>query len=523
MSLSTCSIMQLSASDAAPGTPITWATSGMERIGLNDWPGSTNRIQLQAARGEYEPFQIGIRPFQQNLTNVRVAVSDLRGPNQNRISSSYITLYREHYVYVDKPSPSAFWHPNPGLGAGWYADGLIPFNHPNSQQDLTGATLYAVPFQVDLGRNQPIWVDVFVPRDAVAGQYTGTYTVTSDQGTTTGEIALEVWDFDLPVQASLQSSFQIWQDSSKESMVELLKHKIQPVADFNPAYEQELIEQWGLNSQRLPFWSGADIDNPVMAPAPSIDQIQAAAATHHPDLSLYVFPADEIGGAADLYDSLKQWSRNAHQAGVKTLVTIAPTPELYDDGSGTGRSVVDIWTVLPNMYDADPDRIAEVQGKGDQVWSYSALVQDNYSPKWQIDFAPINYRIQPGFISQSLSLTGILYWRVDAWTNDPWNDVNTYTREGKHYPGDGMLVYPGQQVGVSSVVPSMRLKWIREGIEDYEYVQILKNLGRGDWALQMSREVGADWSSWTRRPEDLGVVRKQLGEEIQWIIRESNL
>jgi hypothetical protein len=31
-----------------------------------------------------------------------------------------------------------------------------------------------------------------------------------------------------------------------------------------------------------------------------------------------------------------------------------------------------------------------------------------------------------------------------------------------------MLVYPGDPVGVPGTVPSMRLKWIRKGVEDHE-------------------------------------------------------
>ena len=108
--------------------------------------------------------------------------------------------------------------------------------------------------------------------------------------------------------------------------------------------------------------------------------------------------------------------------------------------------------------------------KGDSVWSYNTLVQDAYSPKWLIDFDPVNFRIQPGFISQSLNLTGLLYWRVDKWPSDPWNNVNNAgTYSSANYPGEGMLVYPGQQVGVKGVVASMRLKWLRDGVEDYDY------------------------------------------------------
>ena len=77
-----------------------------------------------------------------------------------------------------------------------------------------------------------------------------------------------------------------------------------------------------------------------------------------------------------------------------------------------------------------------------------------------------------------------------------------------------MLVYPGEKVGIQGFVPSMRLKWLREGVEDYEYIEILKRRGRGDWALGVARQVGADWSNWTRDPNALEQARRALGEAI---------
>ena len=78
-----------------------------------------------------------------------------------------------------------------------------------------------------------------------------------------------------------------------------------------------------------------------------------------------------------------------------------------------------------------------------------------------------------------------------------------------------MLFYPGQQVGVAGVVPSMRLKWLREGVEDYEYVEILKKLGQPEQALQISRSVGQDWFNWTKNPHELQTARQQLAQEIE--------
>jgi hypothetical protein len=229
-----------------------------------------------------------------------------------------------------------------------------------------------------------------------------------------------------------------------------------------------------------------------------------------------VYSTDEIINCTALYPTIRQWGYNLHQAGVKNLATLPPIPDLFDDGSGTGRSAVDYWAVMSVSY--NPNYVSQAISKGDQVWSYTALVQDDYSPKWQIDFAPMNFRIQPGFLSQTLGFTGILYWRVDAWNGDPWNQVNTQgLYSSNNYPGEGILVYPGYQVGIDGVAPSMRLKWIRDGVDDYDYVQMLRNAGEGSWALGLSSAVAPNWTNWTRDISYLANVRYQLGTELDRI------
>ena len=53
------------------------------------------------------------------------------------------------------------------------------------------------------------------------------------------------------------------------------------------------------------------------------------------DVEKYEYAADEID-CERLNPALKQWARNVHEAGAKMLVTILPTPDLLDDGAGTG-------------------------------------------------------------------------------------------------------------------------------------------------------------------------------------------
>jgi hypothetical protein len=117
--------------------------------------------------------------------------------------------------------------------------------------------------------------------------------------------------------------------------------------------------------------------------------------------------------------------------------------------------------------------------------------------------------------------TGLLYWSVNSWaigpTKNPWNNIN-YIEGGKpEPPGEGWLVYPGAEVGSEAFVPSMRLKWIRKSVEDFEYVEILKRLHRGDWALALVKTVASDWAHWSQDPEAVESVRRKLGAEIERI------
>jgi hypothetical protein len=293
----------------------------------------------------------------------------------------------------------------------------------------------------------------------------------------------------------------------------LLTHKVIPFV-IAPGNGRQLIDEFGLSTTGLNFSSNSNRTSCTMDPAPSLFDIGAKMTRYPSDLAFYIYSADEIDPCPNLFDTVREWARNMHPLGVKNLAAITPTPLLYDDGTGTGRSAVDIWVVSAPMYNSAPERVAEVIRKGDEVWSYTALVQDSYSPKWEIDFAPINYRIQPGFISQSLGLTGLLYWRADLFTADPWTDVGTYAIDRLSFPGEGMLIYPGIQVGLSVPVPSMRLKWIREGIEDYEYIELAKALGKGEWALAVAKTIGSDWTNWTKDPASLENARLQIGQEL---------
>ena len=509
----------IACSGALGATPVVWVVpSSLLRVGPNDAPGERTEAVIHAAGGEYQSFQVAIRAPEGGLTRINFSVSNLVGPNGEELSRENLALYREWYITVKKHSPTYNGPPNlPITHVHTFPDALIPFVDPATGKPPVEAKIEAVPFNLNAGYNAVIWVDIFVPRGTPAGEYRGTYTVTSEQGAFEGQMRLNVWGFTLPLEPSLKSSFNGSGAAGTGVDEEILRNRLMPDT-VNPPSEKGFIRRFGLNATDNNFFSGVSFGQCVASAPPSVQDIETAKATHQPDLFLYDDTADPESGCTDqaFYDAMIAWGQNFHKVGVDNLVTQEPVPQLYDDGLGTGRSAVDIWTMLPMAYnDAQsfsPPRVTYVLKKGDKVWSYNDLVQDSYSPKWEIDFLPINYRIQPGFINQSLGLTGLLYWNVQDWSSSPWTDPQG--AQNPDYPGEGVLVYPGGPAGLKGVAPSMRLKYLRDGVQDYEYLQMLKNCGQATFASDEAKKVGPDWTNWTRDETLLESVREALGNQI---------
>ncbi len=506
----------LSASPAFASVDVWIVESSLERVTPTQAPGHLTRAEIYAGRGEYQTFQIAIHAGAKELRIRDVSITDLIGPGV--ISHREISLYREWYVKVKQHSPTWNGPPNlPITTENVFTDALIPFIDPATGAPPIESKYRALPLDLAPGHNGVVWVDVFVPRYAEPGNYTGSYAVTSNEGCFKGEVSVHVWDFTLPLEPSLKSSFNGGGTTVAGVNEELLRNRIMPDA-VNPDKALREEERYGLNATDLGFWDGVSYGQCNPSGPPSADVLRRTKARYPQSLLIYDDSGDPESSCTSpsFYKSVIHWAKNLHAAGVENLVTQEPVPELYSDGSPSGRSAVDIWAMLPLAYtDAQsysPPRVTYVLKKGDKVWSYNDLVQDSYSPKWEIDFLPINYRIQTGFLSQSLELTGILYWSVDDWSADPWTDPQG--AQNPDYPGEGVLVYPGAPAGLKGVAPSMRLKYLRDGVQDFEYIQLLKNCGQGASALKESKSVASDWENWTRDGTLLESVRRGLGDQI---------
>ncbi len=125
------------------------------------------------------------------------------------------------------------------------------------------------------------------------------------------------------------------------------------------------------------------------------------------------------------------------------------------------------------------------------------------------------------------------YWLADHWKHNQshaarghqnvWVDPVTYGGDGG-INGDGVLVYPGEDLkhpdqdrGVRGPVASIRLKNIRRGMQDYEYLWLAAKNGMADRAKAVAdRAVPAAFSeakgavSWSEKGSDWDAHRREL-------------
>jgi hypothetical protein len=72
---------------------------------------------------------------------------------------------------------------------------------------------------------------------------------------------------------------------------------------------------------------------------------------------------------------------------------------------------------------------------------------------------------------------------------------------------------------VDGPVSSIRLELLREGIEDYEYLWLLKSLGDGRFADEAAMGMVVDVRAFSRNAEELAGVRERMARRIEQLAK----
>lgn len=204
----------------------------------------------------------------------------------------------------------------------------------------------------------------------------------------------------------------------------------------------------------------------------------------------YIFdePMHKLYYYGDTYKLIAKEAESLHKGSKNQLrVMITDAPYIWRrKQAGHDKKVmvgkVDIWAAGAETY--IPERMQERQRNGDRTWFYQAG-----GPPFigQNDL----YSFGPGFrmwfwTAWKYRVNGVFYW-ADTFWNDNRKGSNPYESPGL---GDGTIFYPGKQLhyigfpDIEGPIPSVRMAQWRRGYEDYKYLYLLKQKGKGNLADQ---------------------------------------
>ena len=131
--------------------------------------------------------------------------------------------------------------------------------------------------------------------------------------------------------------------------------------------------------------------------------------------------------------------------------------------------------------------------------------------------------------------SGYCEWEFDAFYDEKtnvyrpedagdraWREAVNCRYGNNQYNGSGLLIYRGAPMGLPGPVPSIRLKTLRRGLQDYEYFWLLREAGRDGDADQLvdgiihtvpfgEASVG-NTDIWKNDPEAWEAVRIRAGQ-----------
>jgi hypothetical protein len=563
---------------------VWWCESGWKvgrETGLLDKPrGRPEPVAISAARGEFEPAQVVLRP-EKDSELVSAEASPLRS-RWGGVAGISVQINEVAYVQVTHPTDST------GV-PGWYPDPLPPLR---------------LPLALRAGQNQPLWLTFHVPRETKPGDYHGELRLKTSLGAVNVPLRVHVYDFTLPAETHLKSAlglgshninryYHLTQPEDKEAVFEkylrnFAEHRISPYSfyDYAPIdirfagqgtnqharvdftkfdrAAAQWLDQARFNTFVLPlrgmgggtFYSrvlgeleGFQEGTPEFARLfqDYLGQIETHLRERNwlPKAFTYWFDEPAPKDFEFVADGMKRL--NAAAPGIKRMLTVQPEPPLLGQ--------VDIWCGLTPKW--TPELVRERRAAGEEVWWYICCGPHAPYITEFIDHPGTELRLWP-WQSWQYGVQGILIWETLYWTSpaafpppkvqDPWTDPMSYKSGYGEKPGeigywgngDGRFLYPprrdptvDQAPCLDAPVNSIRWENLRDGMEDYEYFWLLQQAATHElvWhggtellkqareLLKVPSEVSRDLTHFTADPRLMLAHRDRVARMIERLQR----
>lgn len=451
---------------------------------------------LEMAGNEYESFQTVVFSTKQPLKNVRVTVSELKGPKG-------ATLQAETAVvgYAENRPPQ---YPVEHLG--WYPDFIISYQQT-----------------ADIAQNEPtpFWTRLKTPENAVPGLYRGTVTVTGDNlKSYSFPLEVKVFPFSLPTRPPLPLSLNMASGKIQKmykmrggigsDFEKLIDRFIDQAADYNLTYDRLYYGPYtSLDRSKdlsFPRWKHlkergkltafcilnatphpARTKDPTNPDDPGVENLMELTGKH---MDYWVPVAKELGllenaylygfdeGHVDtvtnkVFGTLK---KNYPQIPIMTTANI-PSADI------PGIENIDIWVPIARKYANNQELVKALRAKGKKVWWYVCNFPRPPEPTFLLEAPACVPRLLMGMMTQKYKPDGFLYWAIISWQEPqlklgpvncgPRTHWNPSTCQNDNEEGNFFV--PGRNY---TILPTIRVENFRDGMEDYHYYLLLEKLIR---------------------------------------------
>lgn len=548
-----------------PDAPVVWACGESLKVRPEAppqernsvWSASDKQVRLYSGRQEYVGFQVIVRGGNTPLKNVQVKLSAPRSASGETLDTDNIDLFQQHYLKVTVPSQWEVDAPVPEVKVGEYPVQMVPLRGP------------AASFDVPAGRNQPVWVDVYVPETQAPGDYVAEATVTAaGKPLATLPVRLTVWNFTLPPETHLKTMVPTGIEklrwgfglrSDDEEALRSLEDRFFQMAhqhriNFQPSEEDDVVSEWGGRYRRYLDGSAykdracAGVGPNLLAVSPGGEEqseitrsiqrtmawwkAQPKVIRDRTRLVCYVYdePQDDEDFAA--VASRSQWIRS--EVG-KELPLFLTTTKPGRVAPGT----IDAWGELP------VPEVEKAKARGEKIWA----TNHGYAGGPFVDTPGYAGRSQ-GWMAWKMGLDAWHFWDGCYWVDrqnlrgpdgkriphkvvnadpkryllDTWNDPLTFDqkrnprlKEWIRLNGDGVLFYPGAPAGLQEPLASFTLKSLRRGFQDYEYLWLLQQKGKS--ADDLVSKLTPRPNEWSHDPDSWDQARIELGRRLEAVGR----
>jgi hypothetical protein len=538
------------------------------------WKRTRGSVQLTGAGNETIAFQI-IVGFKKQYRDFTIDIGPLKAAKREAITN--IEIFKEWYVEIRKPS---YTYKKSSLAPGWFPDALVPYQGSSfySPPYLLPDPRNRLPNQ----RSAAFWVDIYIPTNQKHGSYTSSIIIKADPGINRRiPIKLDIYPFNLPNHSNLicnvfSSAIKaIPEEKELKYQQEFKKHRL----FIEPCYyrpeltikKNQPILNWKKYDNRLAkYLDGSAFTSKYGYSGPGYGlPIESLILPFNcsggkKSISTWPLPAtsDMTGKTKDVWEKTIKivmnhlFRQKRVSTKTKAHIFLLSLDELYDEhgqnemvwwadyfkkhmpgipfrvDGGFNRNqmkrlspLVDLWANHTADFNFGTVRSSRLHGVED--WIYGPMLYESraagcYGSSSLIDLDLLSMRSM-GWVCFKYGISGWTQWEFSFENKKAWYNPENIVHNNPNNLTNGasLFVYDEEHQYLQQPCVNILLKAARTGIQEYEYLHLLRQLGGkpekyNDQIIfePLGPKSYGNIKPWNTNIADWDKIKKSLGNEI---------